>query len=598
MTMPPRSSTRKRYNFSFKLEAVKLAKESSNRKTVAEDLGVPYSALRRWIKEEDVYLALVSKRAKYLLSRHRVDGSGRPCFIKKDLEEHLIKYIDAQREEHFKVTIGMVLRELKIRLPEWKPLPRPTLRRRLWRMLRRREITLRRVTHQAQHTRKNEEEIRKFRESVIKELTEHNIPFNNIANFDETNIFFAPDSKVTLNRRGERTINVKKANQTQRCSVMLGCSFDGHKFPPFLVFIGQDTMRGTIASTFRKIDALPESEKGEGKFYDGYPLDNFYRVQKKGWMSSTLMLDWVDKVWKPWVDKQTGRTALILDKFGGHNTDAVIEKIKSVGTHVIFIPGGYTSKLQVMDVGLNKPFKDVTNDEYDEWFHENCPKKPTRQVVSGWVVAGWKAIRKDTIYKTWRRVLGPEYPGFPATTEATEITTTNDSSDDTTNGVARLPVQSNESDDGEETITIESLSDEDSDLESLTADLFNDNNKKKRGKKQSGKAKNGDESDSNIDLDDDDELDVLRASLVVTKKSHNLRSELWKEKRNNNKNNKKGDESVVTFEDKNDEEYVSPEKKTPNSERSDRSLRSGDTVLRSNRRLFNNFEVSPEQKFY
>jgi hypothetical protein len=32
------------------------------------------------------------------------------------------------------------------------------------------------------------------------------------------------------------------------------------------------------------------------------------------------------------------------------------------------VPGGYTSRLQVMDVGLNKPFKDRVRDQYDEWF--------------------------------------------------------------------------------------------------------------------------------------------------------------------------------------------------------------------------------------
>jgi hypothetical protein len=98
-------------------------------------------------------------------------------------------------------------------------------------------------------------------------------------------------------------------------------------------------------------------------------------------------------------------------------------------------------------------------------------------------------------------------------------------------------------------------------------------------------------------LDDDDELDCAFGSMIVTKKSHNLRSEMSiGNKKVNNKKKKKWSESDSSDEsDDNDDEYPAPRNDTPFSNQSDRSLRSGDTVLRSNRRLFKDFEMSPQK---
>lgn len=42
----------------------------------------------------------------------------------------------------------------------------------------------------------------------------------------------------------------------------------------------------------------------------------------------------------------------------------------------------HTGKLQVLDVGLNKPFKDSVEDAYDNWFLVNRRIKPDRILPS------------------------------------------------------------------------------------------------------------------------------------------------------------------------------------------------------------------------
>jgi hypothetical protein len=72
---------------------------------------------------------------------------------------------------------------------------------------------------------------------------------------------------------------------------------------------------------------------------------------------------------------------------------------------VEYISGGYTWKLQVIDVGINKPFKDRICDEYNWWFFENkCQGKPHRDNIAWWVKASFDGITTTNIMNTWRHV--------------------------------------------------------------------------------------------------------------------------------------------------------------------------------------------------
>ena len=44
-----------------------------------------------------------------------------------------------------------------------------------------------------------------------------------------------------------------------------------------------------------------------------------------------------------------------------------LNAIQDCGTAVAFICGAYTSKLQVLDIGVNKPFKGLVRDTYEDW---------------------------------------------------------------------------------------------------------------------------------------------------------------------------------------------------------------------------------------
>ena len=118
--------------------------------------------------------------------------------------------------------------------------------------------------------------------------------------------------------------------------------------------------------------------------------------------------------------KNGAPTILILDEMSAHMTAEVRSAIASCGTFLHFIPGGYTSKLQVMDVGFNKSFKSHYRDLYDEWFmHAPDGVKPKRPDVSVWVSQSWERIANTVAPNTWRKV-GLPHPGAGEQAEGEE----------------------------------------------------------------------------------------------------------------------------------------------------------------------------------
>ena len=198
-------------------------------------------------------LALLNERGFDATSRIRVPGSGRPSLISKDIEGQLISYFDDQRG----IDINVNVRKLYLFAcsidESYKDMNSTNVKRRIWQMLRRHKIVLRRTTHQAQNTRNCAIVINDWVSYIKGNMSMYGIDHNCVANFDETAVYFSPECSVTLNWRGERNISVRKADSSQRCTVMIGVSGDGHKFPPFVVNKGSIGRTGRIAVELRRV---------------------------------------------------------------------------------------------------------------------------------------------------------------------------------------------------------------------------------------------------------------------------------------------------------------------------------------------------------
>jgi DDE superfamily endonuclease len=334
--------------------------------------------------------------------RVHLGGGGRPSTIPIAIQRDLVQFFDYRRGENRRVTTMVLLVELRCIYVPFQAVRTDIAKRRLYRVLRNNQIVLRRTTHVAQSRRIEPGKMRDWIVCLNEYRMIYRIPFANIANFDETNVFWSPDAATTLNRAGARTVTVGGASSSNRVTAMIGVTASGHQFPPFLIFTGKRSQHGRIIADLSRAN---RENRDTGTNTIGYPNDCYYEVQASGWMDQEIMLIWVERIWRPWAIAQNGFTLLILDEFSAHMTEAVKVAIANCNTLILYVPGGYTSKLQTMDVGLNKPFKDGLRDNYYGWMDGvELGAKPTRQLVSTWISNTWQAMKDTTISNTWNKI--------------------------------------------------------------------------------------------------------------------------------------------------------------------------------------------------
>ena len=90
---------------------------------------------------------------------------------------------------------------------------------------------------------------------------------------------------------------------------------------------------------------------------------------------------------------------LVYDAFEAQTTNSVKSLFKRENTDLAVIPGGLTSILELLDVSLNKPFKDGVR-KWMQWMvdgiHEFTATRqqnnPSEELICSWISQAWNAI--------------------------------------------------------------------------------------------------------------------------------------------------------------------------------------------------------------
>jgi hypothetical protein len=214
-----------------------------------------------------------------------------------------------------------------------------------------------------------------------------------VFNIDETNVPFSLEQLYTWGQRGADSIAIRKPDSTARLSCLLGMNLTGTlKILPHLVYNGKKT-RGN-----RVLKELKEQV--------GYPEDFTYNVQEKAWFDEDIFIDWVDNHWKPFMDLN-GITFsyLLLDVCRVHMTARSKDALLAANIECDYIPAGYTSKLQPLDVGINAPFKSYIRNSVERYMmqHPEQGVKVHRRDVAWWISDAWAGVGQRMIVNSWRR---------------------------------------------------------------------------------------------------------------------------------------------------------------------------------------------------
>lgn len=119
---------------------------------------------------------------------------------------------------------------------------------------------------------------------------------------DETNVYYDQKSSYTYSFEGERSIHIATSGSSNRCTVLLAVTASGIKLPPFIIFKG--VRDAAIA--------------GECAARNATNVNIYATVQQNAWIDETLMLEWIDKIWVPYVHKYN--SYLMLDHASAHLT--------------------------------------------------------------------------------------------------------------------------------------------------------------------------------------------------------------------------------------------------------------------------------------
>jgi hypothetical protein len=120
-------------------------------------------------------------------------------------------------------------------------------------------------------------------------------------------------------------------SNAKRLTACVSCAMDGTKLPLFYVFKGKTGNR------------LEKSLPNE------LPTGTIACCQDNAWMDDVTTVQWVERVWKPYVrENNANKSVLLVDEFRCHMTQKFRTMIADCGTELIIIPGGYTSVLSLL----------------------------------------------------------------------------------------------------------------------------------------------------------------------------------------------------------------------------------------------------------
>jgi len=198
-------------------------------------------------------------------------------------------------------------------------------------------------------------------------------------------IFFDMVGAMTVDYRGAKTVHIRTTgNDKNRFTCVLAVLGDGTKLPPMVIFKGKRLQKGD------------------------YPQDVIVRMNEDGWMTENLMTDWLDTVWGQRRSKK--RSLFIVDSFKGHLTQSVKSKCQEQNLVLAVIPGGLTSVVQLLDVSINKQFKDRMREKWRMWMAEGKfettrggnLKKPDNSLMCHWIREAWDDIPHEIIVNSFK----------------------------------------------------------------------------------------------------------------------------------------------------------------------------------------------------
>jgi hypothetical protein len=224
-----------------------------------------------------------------------------------------------------------------------------------------------------------------------------------VINMDQTGVHLVPVDTRTFEATGSKDVKVIGGEDKRQITAYVGSSLNGDLLPLQLIFTGT-TKQCLPAATELSVSALVHLTH----------TDNH-------WSSQETMQQWVREVLQPYVDRRrvefdlapSPHVVLVLDVWSVHKSKEFIKFLTDnfPRIHLVFVPANCTSKLQVADVVLQRPFKHGVKKAFNEWAAQvivgqieskaaigltsDLGMKTIKPLVLQWCIDSWTSMSKD-----------------------------------------------------------------------------------------------------------------------------------------------------------------------------------------------------------
>ena len=339
-----RSAVYKSYTLGKKLEVLAYVKTNSETKA-AEHFKIPRTTILSW-RGLDLVPNSQAKRRKGI---HLAKGSGRRLSYPKEVDEDILCWILQRRDLQMPVQRESICQYAKSVVLPHNPLFTASAGW-LQKFMIRHSLSLRRATSIQQ---KLPQQLQRKLETFLQEITAirklHQFNADSILNMDETPIWFDMPRNYTVTKTGERQVRIRgTGSDKKRISVVLTATASGKMLKPLIIF------KGKTNRTLKNVQI---------------PSTVVCTYQKKGYMDTTTMMLWIKKILNKYTMGQ--HCLLVFDTFSAHITEDVLQSLRKSNIQTAVIPRGCTSKVQPLDVSLNKPFKTMVKKQWEMYMQDN-----------------------------------------------------------------------------------------------------------------------------------------------------------------------------------------------------------------------------------
>jgi len=234
-----------------------------------------------------------------------------------------------------------------------------------------------------------------------------------IVNMDQTGQNLVPAAAWTYEIAGAAAVGVVGAEDKRQITACIASSLSGELLPLQLVFQGK-TRRCLPTVTASSIAARVHITNSQNH-----------------WSTQETMRDWITEVLLPYAERcitthelpSDAKIILVLDVWAVHKSEEFRRFLRThhPRIHLVFVPANCTSKLQVADVALQRPFKSSVKRSFDAWASEQLHEQISSGVVVGlrekfrmgvikplllqWCIDSWQQLkdRKQIILGGWSR---------------------------------------------------------------------------------------------------------------------------------------------------------------------------------------------------